>query len=128
MFSSSKWSGGQGDPYPRVLGGGLVPRWLAAVGNLLHSFSAVWGDSKASPVLKLDVERWQLLLKFVDTFNCSERRLGQKQWLSLGLKSTRYITLFIGFLDRIVDGKNPNTFLVRIELYLTKIRKKSRRG
>jgi hypothetical protein len=28
----------------------------------------------------------------------------------------------------IVDGKNPNTFLVWIELYLAKIWKKSRRG
>jgi hypothetical protein len=43
------------------------------VGTLLHSFGSVRGDSKASPVLKLDVERWWLLLKFVDTFNCGER-------------------------------------------------------
>jgi hypothetical protein len=28
----------------------------------------------------------------------------------------------------IIDDKNPNTFLVCIELYLTKIQKKSRRG
>jgi hypothetical protein len=33
-----------------------------------------------------------------------------------------------GFLDRIIDGKNPNTFLVWIELYLAKIQNKSRRG
>jgi hypothetical protein len=52
---------------------GWVPIWLAAVGTLLHSFGSTRGVSKASPVLKLDVERWQLLLKFVDTFNCSER-------------------------------------------------------
>jgi hypothetical protein len=49
-----------------------VPRWLAAVGTLLHSFGSAWGASKASPELKLDVERRQLPLKFVDTFNCDE--------------------------------------------------------
>jgi hypothetical protein len=31
-------------------------------------------------------------------------------------------------LDTIIDGKNYNTFLVSIELYLAKIQKKSRRG
>jgi hypothetical protein len=31
-------------------------------------------------------------------------------------------------LDRIIDGKNSNTLLVSIELYLVKIQKKSRRG
>jgi hypothetical protein len=31
-------------------------------------------------------------------------------------------------LDSIIVGKNPNTFLVLIKLYLVKIRKKSRRG
>jgi hypothetical protein len=50
-----------------------VPRWLTTVGTLLHSFGSVRGDSKASQVLKLDVERRWLLLKFVDTFNCGER-------------------------------------------------------
>jgi hypothetical protein len=53
---------------------GWVPRWLAAVGTLLHSFGSARGASKASPVLKLDVERRWLLLKFVDTFNCGELR------------------------------------------------------
>jgi hypothetical protein len=33
-----------------------------------------------------------------------------------------------GFLDRIIDGKNPNIFLIWIELYLMKIQKKLRRG
>jgi hypothetical protein len=52
---------------------GWVPRWLTAVGTLLHSFGLARGASKASPVVKLDVEwRW-LLLKFVDTFTCGER-------------------------------------------------------
>jgi hypothetical protein len=53
---------------------GWVPIWLAAVGTLLHSFDSARGASKASPVLKLDVERWRLLLKFVDTFHCGEWR------------------------------------------------------
>jgi hypothetical protein len=51
---------------------GWVPRWLAVVGTLLHSFDSTWGASMACPVLKLDVERRRLLLKFVDTFNCSK--------------------------------------------------------
>jgi hypothetical protein len=72
--SSSKRSGGQGDPYPRVLMAGWVPRWLTAVGTLLHSFGSARGASKASLVLKHDVERQWLLLKFVDTFKCGERR------------------------------------------------------
>jgi hypothetical protein len=53
---------------------GWVPRQLAAVGTLLHSFGLVRGASKASPVLKLDVEQWRLLFKLVDTFNCGEWR------------------------------------------------------
>jgi hypothetical protein len=53
---------------------GWVPRWLTAVGTLLHSFGSVQGASKASLVLKLDVEWRRLLLKFVDTFNCDERQ------------------------------------------------------
>jgi hypothetical protein len=53
---------------------GWVPRWLTAVGTLLHSFGSAGGASKVSPVLKIDVEWWRLLLKFLDTFNCGERR------------------------------------------------------
>jgi hypothetical protein len=53
---------------------GWVPRQLAVVGTLLHSFGSVRGASKASPVLKLDVERRRLLIKLVDTFNCGEWR------------------------------------------------------
>jgi hypothetical protein len=45
-----------------------------------------------------------------------------------GSKYTWYWALFIGVLDRIVDSKNPNTFLVSVELYLMKIKKKSRRA
>jgi hypothetical protein len=41
---------------------------------------------------------------------------------------TYLATLYIGVLDRIVVGKDSNTFLVCIELYLAKIQKKSRRG
>jgi hypothetical protein len=41
---------------------------------LLHSFGSARGASKASPVLILNVEQWRLLLKFVDTFTCSEER------------------------------------------------------
>jgi hypothetical protein len=41
-----------------------------------------------------------------------QQRLGQRRQLSLGPKYARYKTLFIGVLDRIIDGKNPNTFLV----------------
>jgi hypothetical protein len=51
---------------------GWVPRWLAAVGTLLHSFGSARGASKMSPMLKLDVERRWLLLKFLDTFNCGD--------------------------------------------------------
>jgi hypothetical protein len=95
--SSSKWSGGQGDHYRGSLTMGWVPRWLAAVGTLLHSFDSARGAFKVSPVLQLDIEWWQILLKFVDTFNCGERRqLGQKWRLGLGLKSARYRALFIG--------------------------------
>jgi hypothetical protein len=54
---------------------GWVPRWLASAGTLLRSFGSAWGASKASPVLKLNVEWLRLLLKFVDTFNCGERQL-----------------------------------------------------
>jgi hypothetical protein len=57
-----------------------------------------------------------------------QRRLGQMWQLSLGPNYAQYRALFIGFLDRIVDGKNLNTFLVWIEFYLVKIWKKSRRG
>jgi hypothetical protein len=64
---------GKGIPTRGSLTAGWVPRWLTTVGTLLHSFGSVRGDSKASPVLKLDVERRWLLLKFVDTFNCGER-------------------------------------------------------
>jgi hypothetical protein len=53
---------------------GWVPRWLTTVGTLLHSFGSARGASKASLVLKLDVERRWLLLKFVDAFNCGEQR------------------------------------------------------
>jgi hypothetical protein len=41
---------------------------------------------------------------------------------------TLYAALYIGFLDMIVVGKDSNTFLVYIELYLTKILKKSKIG
>jgi hypothetical protein len=53
---------------------GWVPKWLAVAGTLLHSFGSARGASKASPVLKLNVERWRLLLKLVDTFNCGKWR------------------------------------------------------
>jgi hypothetical protein len=53
---------------------GWIPRWLAVVGTLLHSFGSARGASKASPVPKLDVERRWLLRKFVDTFHCGERQ------------------------------------------------------
>jgi hypothetical protein len=43
-------------------------------------------------------------------------------------KFARDRALFIGVLHWIADGKNLNTFLVWIELYLVKIQKKSRRG
>jgi hypothetical protein len=36
--------------------------------------------------------------------------------------------IYGGFLDRIIVGKDSNTFLVCIELYLAKIQKKSGRG
>jgi hypothetical protein len=48
---------------------GWVPRWLAAIGTLLHSFSSVHGTSKSSPVLKLGVEQRRLLLKLIGWFN-----------------------------------------------------------
>jgi hypothetical protein len=48
--------------------------------------------------------------------------------LTCGRKFALYVALYIGFLDRIVVGKDSNTFLVCIELYLTKIQKKSERG
>jgi hypothetical protein len=35
---------------------GWVPRWLTAVGTLLHSFGSTRGASKASPVLKLNAK------------------------------------------------------------------------
>jgi hypothetical protein len=44
------------------------------------------------------------------------------------LKSAWDRALLIGILHRIEDCKNLNTFLAWIELYLTMIRKKSRRG
>jgi hypothetical protein len=53
---------------------GWVPRWLVVVGTLLHSFGSAQVASMASLMLKLDVERRWLLLKFVDTFNCGEQR------------------------------------------------------
>jgi hypothetical protein len=37
-------------------------------------------------------------------------------------------TIYRGILDRIVVGKDSNTFLVCIELYLAKIQKKSGGG
>jgi hypothetical protein len=47
----------------------------------------------------------------------------------LAAKNSHYMWRYIeGFLDRIVVGKDSNTFLVCIELDLTKIRKKSGRG
>jgi hypothetical protein len=64
---------GKGILTRRSLMAGCVPRWLAAVWTLLHSFSLARGASKASPMLKLDVEQRRLLLTFVDTFNCGER-------------------------------------------------------
>jgi hypothetical protein len=48
--------------------------------------------------------------------------------LTCGQKFALYAALYIGFLDRIIVGKDSNTFLVLIELYLTKIQKKSKRG
>jgi hypothetical protein len=57
-----------------------------------------------------------------------QRWLGQRRRLSLGPKYAWYRALFIGVLDRIIDNKNSNTFLVWIKLYLTKIQKESRRG
>jgi hypothetical protein len=39
-FSSSKWSGGQGDPYSGSLMAGWAPRCLLATGTLLHSFGS----------------------------------------------------------------------------------------
>jgi hypothetical protein len=48
--------------------------------------------------------------------------------LSCGQKFALHVALYIGFLDRIIVGKDSNTFLVFIELYLVKIRKKSGRG
>jgi hypothetical protein len=54
---------------------GWVPRWLAVAGNLLHSFGLVQGASKASLVLKLNIEWQRLLQKFVDTINYRKNRL-----------------------------------------------------
>jgi hypothetical protein len=48
--------------------------------------------------------------------------------LTCGQKFALYAVLYIGVLDMIVVGKHSNTFLVCIELYLVKIRKKSGRG
>jgi hypothetical protein len=74
-----------------------------------------------SPVLKIDVEWWRLLLKFLDTFNCGERRgksvhdsggLG-KSGGSVWVQNLHDIGHYLyGFLDRIIDSKNPNTLLV----------------
>jgi hypothetical protein len=80
-----------------------------------------WGASKASLMLRLDVEWQRLLLKFMDTFNCGERRWKSvhdsggwgKSSGSVWVQNLHDIGHYLyGFLDRIVDGKNPNTFLV----------------
>jgi hypothetical protein len=69
--------------------------------------------------------------------NCSDQwRKTQIWWLprvwpvlDLGPKiHTICGAIYRGFLDRIVVGKDSNTFLVCIELYLMKIQKKLGRG
>jgi hypothetical protein len=54
--------------------------------------------------------------------------LGFGGFLTCCQKFTLYAALYIGFLDSIIVGKDSNTFLVCIELYLTKIQKNSGRG
>jgi hypothetical protein len=95
-------------------------RLVAAAGfplllSLIHGFSngpsakvrAPTGAA-GSPRSRRGLQLWRVATKI----GGAQRRLGQRRWLSLGPKSTRYMALFIGFLDRIVDGKNPHTFLV----------------
>jgi hypothetical protein len=47
--------------------------------------------------------------------------------LTCGRKFALYAVLYIGVLDSVIVGKDSNTFLVCIELYLMKIQKKSGR-
>jgi hypothetical protein len=54
--------------------------------------------------------------------------LGFGRFLTCSRKFALYAALYIGVLDRIVVGKDSNTFLVCITLYLMKILKKSGRG
>jgi hypothetical protein len=56
------------------------------------------------------------------------QRLGSTMAARVRAKSARDRALLIGVLHQILDGKNRNTFLVWIKLYLAMIRKKSRRG
>jgi hypothetical protein len=62
-FLDQNGAEGKGILTRRSLMAGWVPRWLAAVGTLLHSFGSVQGASKASPVLKLDIERRRKLVR-----------------------------------------------------------------
>jgi hypothetical protein len=97
-----------------------------------------WGLPPAKLWLQEVVQRLPRgLLLLLGLFNGSNRWWIAQIWWRLGFGGFRVLrvkiwrtraTIYRGFLDRIVDGINPNTFLVWIELYLMKIQTKSRRG
>jgi hypothetical protein len=65
------------------------------------------------------------LLLLLPATDWLERRRGSsaRRWLGFDSCGSK-----VGFLYWIVDGKDPNIFLVWVKLYLTMFRKKSKRG
>jgi hypothetical protein len=142
MASLSRWGlalqrrRGTANSPKGVLGGSGDRSSVRDGGVLLPQGRRRWERPLVELWLIQDHEQLPLgLLKILLGFNYSERQRklvrdsgGQRWRLSLGPKSTWYRALFIRFLDRIIDNKNSNSFLIWIELYLAKIWKKSRRG
>jgi hypothetical protein len=62
----------------------------------------------ASPQARRGLQLWRATAEI----STRQWRLGQRRRLSLGPNFARYRALFIGVSYRIIDGKNPNTFLV----------------
>jgi hypothetical protein len=77
------------------------------------------------------------LLLLLGQFNVSNQWRLAQIWWRLGFDGFQALrvkiwamgcAIYRGFLDRIIDSKNLNSFLVWIELYLAKIWKKSKKG
>jgi hypothetical protein len=116
---------------------GMAPKWLTAAASLLQAWAIVSVGFGALPPSRSSSmpSTWPPLasrpVQWLQSMTFSSNLVAARvRWVSCFVDwnqsyGMRYLYVF---LDRIVDGKNPNTFLVWIELYLAKIWKKSWKG